>query len=171
MFKKAPIFLFALLTSALLSAQTAPKYGHMNLGNLLELLPDTKKANDDLKIFADQLSAKDDSMVQTFQAKVQLFQKEYEAGGLTPVQGQQKEAELQKEQEALQKFEADANDMVSTKREELLRPILTKIDEAIKGVAKENGYAMIFDTSSGSMLFANETDDVTPLVKARLGLN
>lgn len=171
MFKKAPIFLFALLTSALLSAQTAPKYGHMNLGNLLELLPDTKKANDDLKIFADQLSAKDDSMVQTFQAKVQLFQKEYEAGGLTPVQGQQKEAELQKEQEALQKFEADANDMVSTKREELLRPILNKIDEAIKGVAKENGYAMIFDTSSGSMLFANETDDVTPLVKARLGLN
>lgn len=171
MFKKAPIFLFALLTSALLSAQTAPKYGHMNLGNLLELLPDTKKANDDLKLFADQLSAKDDSMSRAFQAAVELYQKEYQSGSLTPVQGQQREAELQKEQAVIQKFEEDANNMVSAKREELLRPILTKIDEAIKGVAKENGYAMIFDTSSGSMLFANETDDVTTLVKMKLGIN
>ena len=171
MFKKAPIFLLALLTSALLSAQNAPKYGHMNLGNLLELLPDTKKANDELKVFADQLSAKDDSMGRALQAGAELLQKEYDAGGLTPLQAQTRQAELQKQQEALQKFEEEANIMVSAKREELLRPILTKIDEAIKGVAQENGYAMIFDTSSGSMLFANETDDVTALVKAKLGLN
>jgi len=162
--------LFALLLSASLSAQTAPKYGHMNLGNLLELLPDTKKADDAIKAFAGTLGAKDDSLGRALQAGAELLQKEYDSGVLTPLQAQQRQAELQKQQEFLQKFEQEANQMVTAKREELLKPILTKIDEAIKAVAKENGYSMIFDTSTGAMLFANETDDVTELVKKKLGL-
>jgi outer membrane protein len=170
MFKKAPFLLFALLLSATLSAQTAPKYGHMNLGNLLELLPDTKKANDELKVFADKLGAKDDSLGRALQAAAELLQKEYDAGVLTPLQAQTRQAELQKQQEALQKFEQEANQMVTAKREELLKPILTKVDEAIKAVAKEGGYSMIFDTSTGSMLFATETEDVTALVTKKLGL-
>lgn len=170
MFKKAPFLLFALLLSATLSAQTAPKYGHMNLGNLLELLPDTKKANDELKVFADKLGAKDDSLGRALQAAAELLQKEYDAGVLTPLQAQTRQAELQKQQEALQKFEQEANQMVTAKREELLKPILTKVDEAIKAVAKEGGYSMIFDTSTGAMLFATETEDVTALVSKKLGL-
>lgn len=172
MFKKTSILLFALLLgTANAFAQTAPKYGHMNLGNLLEMLPDTKKANDDLKVFADKLSAKDDSLARSLQTAAETLQKEYDAGNLTPVQAQQRQAELQKQQEFLQKFEQEANQMVSAKREELLKPILTKVDEAIKAVAKESGYAMIFDTSTGAMLFAADTEDVTALVKKKLGIN
>lgn len=142
----------------------------MNLGNLLELLPDTKKANDELKIFTEQLAAKDDSMARALQTAAETLQKEYDAGNLTPVQAQQRQAELQKQQEVLQKFEQEANQLVASKREKLLTPILTKVNDAIKAVAVENGYAMIFDTSSGTMLFANESDDVTALVKKKLGL-
>jgi outer membrane protein len=172
MFKKAPFFLFALflLGAFQTNAQTSPKYGHMNLGNLLELLPDTKKANDELKLFTDQLSAKDDSMARSLQAAAEMLQKEYDAGNLTPVQAQQRQAELQKQQEVLQKFEQEANQLVAAKREALLTPILTKVNDAIKAVATENGYAMIFDTSSGTMLFASESEDVSALVKKKLGL-
>lgn len=171
MFKKAPLFLLALLFAASLSAQSAPKYGHMNLGNLLELMPETKKANDDLKLFADRLTAIDDSLGRALQAAAETLQKEYDAGNLTPIQAQQRQAELQKQQEYLQKFEQEAQQKVTTKREELLRPILDKVDNAIRTVAKENGYAMIFDTSTGAMLFAADTDDVTALVKSKLGIN
>ncbi|MBL7809431.1 MAG: OmpH family outer membrane protein [Saprospiraceae bacterium] len=171
MFKKATILFFALCIGAMLGAQNAPKYGHMNLGNLLEMLPDTKKANDDLKVFADKLGATDDSLARALQAGAEKLQKEYDAGMLTPIQAQQRQAELQKQQEFLQKFEQEANQMVTAKREELLKPILTRVDEAIRTVAKESGYLMIFDTSTGAMLFANETDDVTALVKAKLGVN
>jgi outer membrane protein len=160
-----------LVGSATLSAQTsAPKYGHMNLGNVLEQLPDTKKANETLKAFTDKLTAKDDSLNRAFQAAYTQLETEYKAGGLTPVQVQQREAQLQKQQEAIQAFEADAQKQVATRREELLKPILTTIEEAIKAVAKENGYLMIFDTSSGAMLFAAETEDVTALVKKKMGL-
>lgn len=171
MLKKAPFFLFAfLLGAATMNAQTAPKYGHMNLGNFLQLLPDTKKADDALKLFADRLTAKDDSLGRSLQAAAETLQKEYDAGNLTPLQAQQRQAELQKQQEFIQKFEQDAQQQVAAKREELLSPILAKLDEAIKAVAKENGYAMIFDTSTGAMLFATDTDDVTALVKKKLGI-
>ena len=152
------------------SAQNSPKYGHMNLGNLLEQLPDTKVANDKLKVFADQLTAKDDSLTKAFEAAYRQLETEYNAGQLTPVVAQTRQAELQKQQEFIQKFEQDAQAMVGAKREEMLKPILTKVEDAIKTVAKEMGYAMVFDTSSGSMLFANDTDDITALVKKKLGL-
>ncbi len=112
----------------------------------------------------------DDSLGRALQAAAETLQKEYDSGILTPLQAQQRQAELQKQQEYIQKFEQDAQQLVSAKREELLKPILLKVDEAIKAVATENGYAMIFDTSTGAMLFANDTDDVTALVKKKLGL-
>ncbi|MFN0216102.1 MAG: OmpH family outer membrane protein [Saprospiraceae bacterium] len=171
MFKKTSFFLFALLISATLSAQTTPKYGHMNLGNLLELLPDTKKADEAIKLFTGKLGAIDDSLGRALQVAADSLQREYDAGNLTPLQAQQRQAELQKQQESLQKFEQEANQMVNAKREELLKPILEKVDVAIKAVAKENGYTMIFDTSTGAMLFAAETEDVTELVKKKLGVN
>jgi len=41
-----------------------------------------------------------------------------------------------------------------------------------KDVAKENGYTYIFDTSPGIgvVLYADESTDVTALVKAKLGM-
>lgn len=172
MFKKTPFFFVAMFGLAIATqAQNTYKYGHMNLGAMLELLPETKKANDELKTFADALGAKADSMAMALQTAAEALQREYDAGNLTPVQAQKRQAELQQQQETLQKFEQEANQLVSQRREELLRPILIKVDEAVKAVAKENGYAMIFDTSTGAMLFASEMDDVTALVKKKLGLN
>ncbi len=173
MFRKLKFLtlLTCLMGATVLSAQTpAPKYGHMNLGNLLESLPETKKANDDLKAFADKLSAVDDSLTRAFQAAYQQLEKEYNAGELTPVQASQRQEELQKQQAYIQKFEEDAQQKVTARRDELLQPILDKIDTAVKAVAKENGYLMIFDTSSGAMLFAADSEDVTELVKKKLGL-
>jgi outer membrane protein len=56
------------------------------------------------------------------------------------------------------------------RRQVLLKPILEKIDVAVKAVGKEGGYTFIFDTSSGSMLFATESEDITSLVKTKLGM-
>lgn len=170
MLKNAKMWmLLALLaTGTALYAQAPAKYGHMNMGNLLESLPDAEKANESLKKYAEQLSVKDDSLVKAFQANYAALEKQ--VNDLAPVVLQQKQAELQKQQEFIQKFEEEAQNMVAKKREELLTPILAKIKDAIKAVAKENGYAMIFDVGSGVTLFVEESDDITPLVKKKLGL-
>ena len=171
MFRKTIFFVAVLfLATASGSAQAALKYGHMNLGNLLESLPETKKANDDLKVFADKLAAKDDSLTKDFTAKYNQLEKDYADGNVPPVKLEERKAALQKQQEDIQKFEQYAQTLISTKRDELLRPILDKINKAVEAVAKESGYLMIFDTSSGVMLFAADADDVSAPVKKKLGI-
>jgi outer membrane protein len=92
------------------------------------------------------------------------------AGIITPAQAKVMEADLQKQQEAIDKYRQEITGQLEQKRQELLKPILEKIDIAIKAIGKENGYAMIFDISAGSMLYAMESQDITGLVKAKLGL-
>lgn len=167
-----PITLLAVLIfSGLTSAQAqAPKYGHLNLGNLLESMPDTKTANEKLRVYADSLSLIDEKMTKEFQDEYRKLEQEYNAGMLTPVQVQQRQAELQKKQEAIEQFEQNAQQIVAQRREELLKPLVDKVEKAVRDVAKENNYLMIFDTSSGALLFADQTEDIEPLVKKKLGL-
>ena len=54
---------------------------------------------------------------------------------------------------------------------DLFKPIYDKAMAAIKNVAEENNFTYIFDVSSGVILFhSNDSQDVTPLVKAKLGI-
>ncbi len=76
---------------------------------------------------------------------------------------------MEKKEKAFTAYQQSAEQAVSAKRDELLKPILEKVYEAIKAVAKENGFAMIFDTSTGAALYALETEDVTPIVLKKLG--
>lgn len=162
-----PLVVFALVSTTM-TAQT--KFGHLNSGNLLEMLPEVKTANDGLKLFGDKLSLRRDSMALAFQEQVLAYQTAAQGGTLTGIQQQTKEAELQKMQESGQQFETVIQQLVQAKREELLKPILDKVDIAIKAVGKEGGYLYIFDTSTGATLYALETEDVLPKVKAKLGL-
>jgi outer membrane protein len=161
----ASLFLLAFAVSA----QT-PKYGHMNLGNFLEGMEETKMANISLEKFAAEFQIKADSMTKAFELKASAFQTAYQSGGLTQIQAQTRYQELQKEQQTVQLFEQQATEAIEKRREELLSPILKKLDEAVKAVGKENGFSMIFDTSTGATLFALETEDITPLVKKKMGL-
>ena len=69
------------------------------------------------------------------------------------------------------KEEQDLRLQVQDKREELLKPLLDRVNQAIQDVGKENGYAMIFDASiPNTVLFVAEKDDVMALVKAKLGV-
>lgn len=52
-----------------------------------------------------------------------------------------------------------------------MAPIATKMKEAIESVGRENSYSLIQAFSPDQILFhASPVDDITPLVKAKLGL-
>ncbi|MFN7327159.1 MAG: OmpH family outer membrane protein [Chitinophagales bacterium] len=159
--------LFAVATAV--QAQKPGKFGHMNLGNLLDNLTETKQANIALEAFVAKYSTSVDSMQKSLELEFKTFQDQYRAGSLTQVVAQERYAELEKKEKAFTAYQQSAEQAVSAKRDELLKPILEKVYEAIKAVAKENGFAMIFDTSTGAALYALETEDVTPIVLKKLG--
>ncbi len=161
---------FSLFFAAAQTGSAQQKFGHLNSGNLLQLMPEVKVANDSLKLFGDAMGAKQEAMAKNFQAAVESYQKDHDAGTLTQLQMQAREADLQKMQSEGQEFEKSVQNIVNVRRQQLLDPILNKVDEAIKAVGKEGGFAMIFDTSTGAALFASDSEDVMELVKKKLGL-
>ena len=152
------------------SASAQQKFGHLNSGNLLEQMPEVKIANDSLKMFGEAMGARGESLAKNFQAAVEAYQKDVQAGTLTPLQSQAREADLQKMQSEGQDFEKNLQEITNLRRQQLLNPILAKVDAAIKAIGKEGNFAMIFDTSTGATLYALESEDIMPLVKAKLGI-
>ena len=58
--------------------------------------------------------------------------------------------------------------MVDEKQQEVLKPILEKMNKAVEDVAKKNGYITIID---GSILrYSSEENNITVLVKKQLGI-
>lgn len=156
---------------ALSVAGTSQKYGHLNMGGLVSLMPETKMADTVLAEYQKQLVAKGEDMAKNFQDKYTKFVAAAKAGELTALQQQSQQEDLQKDQNALMQYQQEINDKMTGKRDELLKPILEKAEKAVTEVAKTNGYLMIFDTSIfNSVLFAQDADDVMSLVMAKLGI-
>ena len=149
---------------------SAQKFGYMNAGNFLESLPEVHKSDSLLILYQDTLAAKGKVMMDKFEIEYKAYIEEANKGTLPPVQAQQKEANLQKQNEGIENYRKEAQQKMEVRRQVLLKPILTKIDVAVKAVGKEGGYTFIFDMSGGSMLFAAESEDITPLVRKKLSM-
>jgi outer membrane protein len=54
----------------------------------------------------------------------------------------------------------------------MFNPIVEKAEKAVQTVGRENGYIYVFDVSKGSVIYVDTTKstDITPLVKAKLGM-
>jgi outer membrane protein len=157
---------FLFLTPALSMAQ---KYGHLNFGNLISSLEETKAADSELEAYQKQLVTKGEEMAAAWQKEAQAFAQQVQSGTMAPKAQQETQAKLEKERDEILAYEQEVAQKVQAKRQELLEPLITKAEQAIQEVAKENGYVMIFDTSVfNAILFAEEADDVMELVKAKL---
>jgi outer membrane protein len=167
---KKIILMLAVLT-AFGTALSAQKYGHLNYGNMLTAMPAVKQADSTLAAFQKSRMALVEQMQNKFKENYLTFMKESQAGLLTPIKQQERQRALEAEQEALKNYEQTVSNEVGQKRESLLSPIIEKLDQAIKMVATEGGYVLVFDSSSfNAILFAQDADDIMPKVKAKLGI-
>lgn len=168
-YSKKTILTFMVAAFVMTSTAFAQKFGHINSQQLLIESPSVKAADAKLKVFQDGLVSKGQDMVKAFEADYNAYVAEVQAGGLNKIQMGQREADLGKSQEAIQKFEIEVQQKIASKREELYAPILEEAKIAIEAIGKEGNYTMIFDTGTNALLFAMDSEDVLPQVKTRLG--
>jgi len=107
-------------------------------------------------------------MLADYQAKQQDAVAKQQNGTMSPVEEKQVLEDLQKKEQEIMKFEQEMQQKLGSKEQELLNPILEKVNNAIQSVAKDNSFQFIFDTSSGVLLYADESQDITAMVKAKL---
>ena len=164
------ILISAVLILGLALSMQAQKIGYMNLRALSSELPEMAAASSELEIFAKQLQKQGEKMVTELQTEYAALEQRAAGGGLSPKEQEAEVAKFQTKQENIGLFEQEMQLKVQKKEAELLQPILGKIEIAVKAVAEENGYQFIIDQSTPVILFADESSDVSALVKAKLGL-
>jgi len=158
------------LSISLSTASFAQKFGYCNSGALLASIPEVKAADSDLKAFQTQLTKRGQEMVQSLQEKAAELDRKDKQGTISPKDLETQSAKLKEEEASIAKYEQEVYDKLAQKREELFKPILDKVNSAMETVAKENQFMFVFDLNTQILLYADETLDVTNLVKAKLGI-
>lgn len=160
---------FAITVCLAFTAQ-AQKFGYVNSQAILMELPDVKRADAKLEALQTQYQKKGQQMLESYQTKRADLDKRYQEGTVSQVQAESELKVLGEEEKKIMNYEQEMVKQISTRREELIKPILNDVQEAIDAVAKEKGYQYIFDTGSGVLLYARPEDDITEAVKAKIGM-
>ena len=166
------IITLAILASAMIwnpaLAQKSNKFGHINSAELLGLMPERKAAAAKMDSITKDVEKQLQEMMTEYRAKQEKYSSE--APKLSELVKKDKEEELTSLGTRIQNFQQQAQQSLEQQEQALIEPIVNKAKKAIEQVAKENGYTYIFDTSAGSLLFWEESDNVLASVKKKLNL-
>jgi outer membrane protein len=160
-------FILFMLSASLVWGQT-PKFGYVNTIELIDLLPESRVADSLLAIYQQDIQTQYNTYVEEYSTKSQDYMKVKES--VSEFVASSKVADLQALEKRIKEFENNSQALLQKRRQELLAPVLQRAQDLITEVAKENGYRMIFDTSTGSLAYAPESDNVIGLLKKKLGI-
>lgn len=162
-------FLTISLTLLALAAQ-AQKFGYLNSTAILNEMPEMRELRSSLEARQTILKKDGEAKVALLQQKAQTAEQKKARGEMTPKEEEQVMAELQKMQDEIYSYGEKAEQEIADRQNQGMEPILKRVNDAIQAVAQEGGFQYIFDSQAGVILYADEIWDVTPLVKAKLGL-
>lgn len=165
--------ILSLLSVLVISAgfAVAQKYAFVDTEYILNNIPSYKAAQEQL----DKTSQEWQQEVESQYAEIDQMYKDYQAEKVLLTEDMRKKREdaiINKERSVKesQKKYFGPEGMLYQKRQELVKPIQDEIYNAVKNIATENGYAVIFDTASGAtMLYFNPRYDVSDEVLQKLG--
>lgn len=166
---KKALFFIAILTLAI-SGQ-AQKFAFVDTDYILNSIPDYQSAQDQLELMSKEWQDE----IEVMYNEIEKLYKEYQAEKvlLTEEMKQKREEEIvQKERQVkdLQKKYFGPEGDLFKKRQELIEPIQNDIFNAIKEIATDGNFGVIFDAAGGAnMLYSDPKYDKSDLVLERLG--
>lgn len=165
------LFITLAMTVAIFFAADAQKFALVDMDYILRNVPSYEMANEQLN----QVSLRWEKEVTELSKQAQTMYQNYQSDMvfLTDDQKKKREEEIvAKEKEvtdARNKYFGPEGELYK-KRQSLMKPIQEDVYNAVKAVAEEKGYQVIFDrASSQSIVFASPRIDVSNEVLAKLG--
>lgn len=170
--RKLPFYLFAaalLLAGATttVSAQAATtKIAYVNSERLFQEAPGAAEARTTIQREADryrtELALLEDSiknMYTDYQQKQVM---------LSPDAKKKSEDAITAKQRTFEQKSNQYEQQITRRQEELVKPIMDRINKALEDIRKEGGYAVILDSARGSIIAADTTLDLTTQVLTRM---
>lgn len=126
---------------------------------------------------AKEAQAQFEQDMQGYQAEVQQMateldnlvnQYETQQAMLSPSAKQQREADIRAKQQAYQQELAAIDERAGQRQQELVQPVMDRINQVIEQIRAEGSYAIIFDVAGGGVVAADSALDLTQEVIRRL---
>lgn len=160
-------FLLISFASFAQTNEQATKIGYANVEEILSKMPERMAMQKELETYGKKLQEEFSTKENEYNTKLQAYQKG--ATAMDKVVREDKERELMNLEQSIQKFQYDAQMSLREKEQSLIQPVLVKIENAIKEVAKENGYLYIL--SEQAILEGPENGSINNLVFKKLGVD
>ena len=146
------------------------KFGHINAQEIITVMPEFTKAQNDIQTLEKQLTAELQRTQEEFNKKYQEFQQAIAKDSLPPNIAERRQKELQDMMQRQEQFQQDAQQQMAKAQNDAMAPIYQKLDNAIKAVGAAEGVIYIFDLARTSIPYVNESQSInlTSKVKANL---
>ena len=149
-------------------AQKNIKLGHINSQDLMQIMPGRDSAQNVLQAEVTEL----EQTLKAMQTEAEQRYNDYVANqaGWTDLIRQTKQREIQDMGARIQEFQENAQKQLQQREQEVLKPIIDRAKKAIEDVAREGGYTSILDSGTAAILYSQDSEDIMPQVKKKLGL-
>lgn len=165
---KKVLLAIALICPMLLSAQTL-KIGLVDFNSIIQVMPETTAAQNQLKEVSDKYDAEYKKLVEEMNRMVTEYQNMPETE--LPAIKERKTRELSDYQQKIQQFEQTAMSDLQKMQTELMGPVQQKVQQAVESVGREGAYSLIQIYEPQLTLYrAEPVVDITDAVKAKLGI-
>lgn len=149
------------------------KLGYTNIDYILSQTPESKDIQNQLTIQRTQAENELKRLQKEFEDKLAAYEKGQ--AQMSDVIKADREKELQSLQSRTQEFNQSAQQQLQAKYQQLVNPVIQKIQKNIDAVAKENAFTYIFNLDAGAgttpiLLYAPEEGNVTDLVLKKMGI-
>ena len=161
------ILVLSLIAVFAVQAQSA-KFAHINTDEIIPLLPEYDSALVVLQNLNTELQNNLELLQVELNNKVDAYNKD--VNNYSTAVKQVKEQELNDLNNRIQTYQTTAQQEMDDKQNELIQPMLNRIQNAIDAVGKENGFTYIFEFSYLRYINPSTSIDAMPLVKAKLGI-
>ncbi len=168
--RKQIILSLLLLCPLLMLAQTSPRFGYLNYGEVFRLLPEYADAQKNLL----ELKGKYDAEAQRAETEFQQKFAEFLQGqkDFPPTILQKRQLELKDLMEKSLAFKNDVQKLLTQAEAELQAEAEKRLRQAIHDVAMERGFEFVLNTDGNTCPFINPAagEDITVAVKEKLKL-
>lgn len=161
-------FLAAIIIALPLCA-SAQKFGTIDSQSILPQMPEYTEADAKLAEASKKYEAEFAKLREEQDKKMAEFQSVYEDPTVPQSIKDRRIQEMQELEQKVQQFTQTAQQDLQRQQMQLLQPIQEKLLKAIQAVGQENNFTFIFPIEA-TLYQGTDVIDVTPLVKAKLGL-
>ena len=161
---------FTILSTILFSmAFSEIKIGYVDSNEIMNNFEEVRQVQVDLEKEQKRLEAEFNDLVYSLDSLKQDYERQRLL--MSDTRRNEKETEIANKEKSIQKFQLDKfgpEGEIYRKQNQLLKPVLGKIDEAIQKVVNERGYDFILDAVSGALLYALDSHNLTEDVMEEL---